>query len=89
MKRILIVVLTVLTWCEVAQGEVLEDRELRLGELREELNFAQRQLRGERLNRMLLSADLPVEGERSRRQQAKQNGRQGAKTRAVPGGRML
>ena len=43
-----------------------DEQSERLGELREELNFAQRQLRGERHNRMLLSADLPVEGERSR-----------------------
>ena len=38
----------------------------RIGELREELNFAQRQLRGEHYNRMLFSVDLPVESERSR-----------------------
>ena len=38
----------------------------RIDDLREELNFAQRQLRGEHHNRMLLSVDLPVEGERSR-----------------------
>ena len=38
----------------------------RVEELRETLNFAQRQLRGERYNRMLLSADVPIEGEESR-----------------------
>ncbi|MBR0208337.1 MAG: MMPL family transporter [Oscillospiraceae bacterium] len=42
------------------------EQNARLGELREELNFAQRQLRGEHYNRMLLSVDLPAEGERSR-----------------------
>ena len=35
-------------------------------QLRETLNFALRQLRGKDYNRMLLSVDLPVEGERSR-----------------------
>ena len=43
-----------------------DEQAARLGELREELNFAQRQLRGEHYNRMLFSVDLPVEGERSR-----------------------
>ena len=43
-----------------------DEQSARLDDLREELNFAQRQLRGEHHNRMLLSADLPVEGERSR-----------------------
>ena len=40
-----------------------DEQSARLGELREELNFAQRQLRGERYNRMLFSVDLPAEGE--------------------------
>ncbi len=35
-------------------------------ELRETLNFALRQLRGEEYNRMILSADIPVEGGESR-----------------------
>ena len=43
-----------------------DEQAARLSELREELNFAQRQLRGEHYNRMLFSVDLPVEGERSR-----------------------
>ncbi len=43
-----------------------DEQAARLGALREELNFAQRQLRGEHYNRMLFSVDLPVEGERSR-----------------------
>lgn len=38
----------------------------RLTELRRTLDFALDQLRGERYNRMLLSVDLPVEGEESR-----------------------
>ena len=38
----------------------------RVEELRETLNYAQRQLRGEKWNRMLLSADIPVESARSR-----------------------
>lgn len=38
----------------------------RLGDLRETLAFALDQLRGENYNRMLLSVDLPVEGEESR-----------------------
>ena len=42
-----------------------DEQSARLDELREELNFAQRQLRGEHWNRMLLSVDLPVEGARS------------------------
>lgn len=43
-----------------------EEQSARVEELRETLNYAQRQLRGTEYNRMLLSADLPVEGERSR-----------------------
>ena len=43
-----------------------DEQSARVEELREELNFAQRQLRGTEYNRMLLSVDLPVEGERSR-----------------------
>ena len=43
-----------------------DEQTAQLDELREELNFAQRQLRGGQHNRMLLSVDLPAEGERSR-----------------------
>ena len=42
------------------------DQAARVEELRETLNYAQRQLRGESYNRMLLSSDLPVESARSR-----------------------
>ena len=38
----------------------------RLEDLRETLNFALRQLRGTEYNRMLLSVDIPIEGEESR-----------------------
>ena len=41
------------------------EQQARVEDLRETLNFAQRQLRGENWNRMLLSVDLPEEGERS------------------------